>query len=447
MDLVDLIKQEVENWKEGEQKDYYSLDLNGKREHLPIIRTSTKRLLLNPHNHRLSAQIRDSENLSELETNPNSQESQKKIRQLLAATEDFTKLKGELESLGQKDPGLITRDGVLVNGNTRAAALYELAEDGKEIGKYMDIAVLPPNIGEDEIIEIEMGLQMTRLTQQDYTFTNELLVMRKYLDRNKTWQELAAKLNWQRGAERKIQKRMDILAYIEEARALSNGKLGYSNFDSKQTHLEDMHEGYTKEAANGTEQSAKQFRDEYMLGILLGLNKDHVREIQFDDDGYSYLENTFSEIEGDNSFKVSMAEKYQSELRIDDGLDDVLGVPENNNAPDASKMIKDFLSEPGSIDEEGNLRTDLDGNSSFYELANFMQADTDRLINEKRSETRAQELHLTLEQIRMQIVTVKAKMPERSGEENFKKKKFSFVLKKLKKEVTELAEQFENIIN
>ena len=104
----------------------------------------------------------------------------------MARTEKFQSLKQELLDLGQQEPGLITRDGLLVNGNTRCAALMELQKEGKISGATIDVAVLPSSVTSHEITDIEIRLQMVRLTHQDYSFSNSLLMMRKYLNTGKT---------------------------------------------------------------------------------------------------------------------------------------------------------------------------------------------------------------------------------------------------------------------
>ena len=120
---------------------------------------------------------------------PTSAKTQKVLADLLAATEKFSELKKELEEQGQIEAGLITRDGLLVNGNTRAAALLQLKHI--ERAKGIRVAVLPEGIGEDDILDLEFHLQMVKLTHQDYPFTNELLAIRKYLDRDNTPKDLA----------------------------------------------------------------------------------------------------------------------------------------------------------------------------------------------------------------------------------------------------------------
>ena len=92
--------------------------------------------------------------------------------------------------MGQEQPGLITQEGLLVNGNTRVAALRELNID------HVEVAVLTNNVTETDILDMEMSLQVTDLVHQDYTFTNELLLMKRFLDAGNSEKALAKKMGW-----------------------------------------------------------------------------------------------------------------------------------------------------------------------------------------------------------------------------------------------------------
>jgi len=122
-----------------------------------------------------------------VEKDPTSSEAQEVLASLLRKTERFNKLKDELKELSQQNPGLISRDGLLINGNTRVVALRDLGVDG------VDVAVLPADAMARDFLDLEMSLQMRRLTHQDYTFTNELLLIDKYRNAGHSEKELAKK--------------------------------------------------------------------------------------------------------------------------------------------------------------------------------------------------------------------------------------------------------------
>ena len=86
---------------------------------------------------------------------------------------------------------MVTRDGLLVNANTRLAALQELGID------YVRAALLPSDADEHAIDRLELELQVQRDFKQDYTFTNELIFLNELLNAHGYTEEKVAKaLNW-----------------------------------------------------------------------------------------------------------------------------------------------------------------------------------------------------------------------------------------------------------
>src|SRR6185295_13220136 len=83
----------------------------------------------------------------------------------------FTGLKDDLHEHGQSDPGIITRLGVLINGNTRRAALKDLGHSNIRVG------VLPPDAGHEDLQSIELSLQLRKDHRRDYSFMNFFLAV------------------------------------------------------------------------------------------------------------------------------------------------------------------------------------------------------------------------------------------------------------------------------
>ena len=139
---------------------------------------------------------------------------------------------------------------LLVNGNTRAAALLQLSHI--DAAKGIDVAVLPNDIVEEDIIELEMFLQMNKRTHQKYTFTNELLFMKRFLDLGKTHKEVAASCGFKARGEAKVRTKMRLLDLIDHTREMSNNKsLSYEVFDRKEEHLADLDRKMEKDKKDG----------------------------------------------------------------------------------------------------------------------------------------------------------------------------------------------------
>ena len=88
----------------------------------------------------------------------------------------------ELEGEQQRDPLLITREGVVVNGNRRLAAMRELFTSNAERFRHFshaDCAVLPAGITPEEILELEVRLQMQAETKLPYGWIEEAIAIRE----------------------------------------------------------------------------------------------------------------------------------------------------------------------------------------------------------------------------------------------------------------------------
>jgi len=78
-------------------------------------------------------------------------------------------LSTDLRQRGQLAPIVLTKDGYVVDGNRRLAALRERKEE------YMDAVVLPPDAQSNEIYETEIELQMQRETKAPYNWIDQAL--------------------------------------------------------------------------------------------------------------------------------------------------------------------------------------------------------------------------------------------------------------------------------
>jgi hypothetical protein len=128
----------------------------------------------------------------------------------------FDRLKESLEVEGQTEPGVITREGVLINGNTRLVALRDL---GKQ---WIRVAVLDSDAHPFELAELELRLQVRETGHDTYRLSNELLFIHEM-----RWQfkrsdeEIARQLNWTPSKPALGKKKVELyLRLLELARTL-----------------------------------------------------------------------------------------------------------------------------------------------------------------------------------------------------------------------------------
>jgi len=90
------------------------------------------------------------------------------------------KVKEDLRKNTQIYPGIITCDGIVINGNRRKALLSELYEETHDDKfKYLDAHILPSDITKSELWLIEAGIQLSAPQQLDYSPINHLLKLRE----------------------------------------------------------------------------------------------------------------------------------------------------------------------------------------------------------------------------------------------------------------------------
>jgi len=418
-----LIEREVEAHRDTNPTATYKITFRGQDEYLPVIRVNPGRLLLNTKNNRLAGQLNDHPRKSLVLADPFSSVSQEILAKLLEETDQFKDLKDQLKILGQKEPGLITREGLLVNGNTRVAALRQLHAD------YVEVAVLPRNVTDDDIFSLEMSLQVQNLVHQDYTFTNELLLMQRFLREGGSKKDLATKMGWIRGGESKVSLRMRLLQYIEDVRSLTTPPRPYKEFDSKEQHLKDLDGDYQRLKNEGDIEAAESLKWSRLTAIFLKLNKDQVRAI--DEDFVS--KDLISRLEHTNQDALSLLEKYKKKTPNADF--DILIPPsadENNQQIDMRQFLQDFLTKSAS-DQTDEVETE-----KLEQISKEARRVADRIIDDQKANTLQLSPITVLEEVREKIVNLRGGLPEILNHGNFRRDKLEFNLQKLKDELTKL---------
>jgi hypothetical protein len=103
-----------------------------------------------------------------------------------------------LKAEGQRQPILITRRGVVVNGNRRLAAMRSLFDEDPNLYREFTTVkcqLLPASATEKDIIEVEVRLQMKQRTELDYDWINECIAIRELRDSGRPMKELMALMN------------------------------------------------------------------------------------------------------------------------------------------------------------------------------------------------------------------------------------------------------------
>jgi hypothetical protein len=146
----------------------------------------------------------DSENLNDVK------EIEKMLREQSMSKTNW--LKNNIKDVGQEEPGIITHDGYVINGNRRMSVLKLLTLEDSKFG-YMNVGRLPENVSESDVYKIELGKQMARDQKLDYGPMNELLKIEHGINSGLTPEQIATTIGF---SKEEIIEKIERLELIKE---------------------------------------------------------------------------------------------------------------------------------------------------------------------------------------------------------------------------------------
>ncbi len=198
------------------------------------------------------------------------------IREARSADE-FSELKTSLEK-GQNQAGLMTREGILINGNTRAVAIREFQDPQK---KSIRVAVLPETINPKELALAELHFQMQKELKKEYSFTNELLFIEELANKGSlSHDQIARELrlegweNSKKGAE-EVSLRLRLLDLIRLMQKIPREPLKLTSFDPlKYQQLKELYRTYSV-LMEEDQEKARQHLVTFLLVVMTGVDSVH----------------------------------------------------------------------------------------------------------------------------------------------------------------------------
>lgn len=260
------------------------VEWRGQPLNLEVVTMPVDDLFYNPQTHRIRAQrahdpLRD----AELEKDHWSDEGQAYLRDLLKCNPQkpdspdpaFEKLKEDLKQYGQKDAGIITQSGVLVNGNTRHAALKDLRSPN------MRVAVLPADATWADIADVELELQLRKDRRREYSYINRLIAVHEQVTRGRSMKQIRDDF---RTTQKSIERDLWVHHFISDAIHRSRTELADGNTASLRLmdfegHQETLSELY-RSCQEADPDEADAIKESRLLAILLDFAKTKVRWIK-----------------------------------------------------------------------------------------------------------------------------------------------------------------------
>lgn len=227
-----------------------SVKLRGQDVLLPSVPLPVDLVLLNHQNHRIRAQMSalPAAERNEIAANPHSQKSQDALEKLVKSTDGFDEVLAVMSNEPQREPGIITSKGVLINANTRTVALRS-----NKRTDTLNVLVLPPDVSNRELLDLEFTLQMQRESKQDYSFSNRLLFIAELLEADRQPADIGRLLDPslnpasepdKKKARSSVEREMRLLTLANLVVSGSQGRLPMTWFDDKRQALIEIDADY-----------------------------------------------------------------------------------------------------------------------------------------------------------------------------------------------------------
>jgi len=340
---------------------------------LPWVELEVDWIRFSTENHRTQAEQRreiHSSGQLNLFTNdplgPVAQEAQYKI---LCKQAGFEDLKTDLGERGQQEQAVVTAEGILINGNRRAAALRSLLHDKNDLScRYIRCLVLPSDATPPEMLQLETELQVAKDFKQNYSWVNEaILIEELYAKHGRDFKQVAMLMHRQ---EKDIRENYEKIQQVNQLVALSNSKWLHVDFEPNESAFDEL----AKHIRNKNEIEKKSVRSVYFLGTLAGVNYRDLRNLR----------------------RADAQELVEKELQGDKQLEEFLSVAKSNGSADKpqSDLLDDVLGEENEtalVHSVLELVAGLDRNEAL-ELPSGSKLEVDDVYNQlSRTITKAAE--------------------------------------------------------
>ncbi|NBE53318.1 ParB/RepB/Spo0J family partition protein [Streptomyces boluensis] len=269
----------------SEQGAKITVEWRGEQKHLHVISMPVDMLYFNPDTHRIRAQrTLEPERNRILEEEPWGEGAQNYLFDLLRrdpanpnqTDSDYTALQDELDDFGQKEPGIMSPLGIIVDGNTRCAALRELGV------KDIRVGVLPEDTSRRDINSVELALQLRKDKRRDYSYINRLIAIEDELSSGRREEDVARDFNIKTTT---LQQDRWVFQLIDDAIDRSSTEHGAAlrlvDFEDHQEKLRELQRDFTKLAKTDTE-AAEQLKESRLAMVVLNYPKTSVRLAESD---------------------------------------------------------------------------------------------------------------------------------------------------------------------
>ena len=246
---------------------------------LPVVDLEVTWIRFSTLNHRTKAeQLSEAQRAGQSDlfsADPLGPEAQQAQYGILKIQEGFADLKDDLKDRRQQEAAVVSADGVLINGNRRAAALRSLFSDDNHMqAQYIRCLVLPDDATPNEIIDLETELQIARDFKEAYSWVNEaMLIEELYQREGRNFERVAIKMHMNQSY---VQLQYEKLQQLNQLVNLSDGTYMHIDFKENDSAFEEL----AKHVRNKSREESAGVKAAYYLGTLTGVNYRDLRNLR-----------------------------------------------------------------------------------------------------------------------------------------------------------------------
>ncbi|VVH67220.1 hypothetical protein BSPLISOX_142 [uncultured Gammaproteobacteria bacterium] len=196
------------------------IEWKGEPQWLDVYRVPISYLIYNKYNGRILSRTKSLETQNQ-KLNAEIEKDFKTIEELLYASHENRNKQTEanIRKKGQEKPGIITSDGVVIDGNRRLMCLNRIVNKPEKLDtekfKYFEAVILPANLADvpDEIRRLETTYQMGEDKKLDYNPIEKYLKVQE-LDKNKI--SISSISDWMSETELEVTKYLDTMRTMDD---------------------------------------------------------------------------------------------------------------------------------------------------------------------------------------------------------------------------------------
>ena len=376
---------------------------------LPVVELPIDWVRFSTLNHRTSAERRRAAVQAGqphlFSSDPLGEPAQKAQYEILMAQPGFDELRKDLHERHQQEPAVITADGVLINGNRRAAALKDIHDRDNRSGKYIRCLVLPSDASIQELVALETELQVAQDYKQDYSWVNEgLLIEELYENNNRSFKSVASMM---RRKPIEIRKDYEAIQQVNQLVELSNGSRLHVEFEDNQSAFSEM----SQHIRNKETAEREGVRAVYLLGTLTDVNYRELRHLRRAD-AETLVANELSEDQ--HLAEILETAKQQSqpgtaEQRQRDPLEEALGEAVGDD------LVHQLLTYVAVLDRDEPVKLHTGRSVEFTHVKTTIGQAIEKAATEAKERTKDSDTLtapiMRLEKARKQLLRAKSALP------------------------------------